>query len=375
MNKEDKEAFREILREKILSYYNQNVFSAASVSLCYRNSVKNQLNRITVEYNGNNEKFSEEARTIFDLASLTKPLVTLLCLLHLIDKGTLKWSDRVKNVFQRGWSESLSRVNIEMLVRHSSGLPAHRDYWKYLSGVTPKRRKEWLLGEILRETVDHPFCGTVEYSDLGYLLLGFVVETVTGQSLDTYWSTTIARTMGLEDELFFSTGDRHTDKIYAPTGLCGTTRQQLAGRVHDDNCRMLGGVCGHAGLFGTSSAVLRLTEELLALYSGKKTDLPISRKTFRRACERVGPTDWSRGFQLTTPGKSSSGHFFSPESFGHLGFTGTSFWIDPVRQLIVVLLTNRVIKGEDRSAIQRMRPDVHDCVVRYLNGSKGKRDV
>jgi CubicO group peptidase (beta-lactamase class C family) len=368
MTAADKDAFRVVLGENVLNHYNKGVFSAASVSLCYLSGENFQKKRITVEYNSKNKNLSDKAITVFDLASLTKPLVTLLCLLHLIDQGILNWSDRVKNVFQSGWSDSLSRVSIERLISHSSGLPAHRDYWEALSEVTPKWRKKWLLDKILQETVENPSYDCVVYSDLGYMLLGFIVETVTGQSLGTYWSTTIARTVGIEDDLFFPPGNRHEAKIYAGTGLCRWTGQQLAGKVHDDNCRLLGGVCGHAGLFGTSTAVLRLTEELLSLYSGKETVLPISRKTFLRACARVGQTDWSRGFQLPTPGKSSSGRYFSPESFGHLGFTGTSFWIDPVRQLIVVLLTNRVIKGEDRSAIQRMRPAVHDCIIEYLTG-------
>lgn len=370
MNTADKEAFRETLRENILTYYNKGVFSAASLSLCYPGSDSCRKERITAEYNGDNIFFSNKAITIFDLASLTKPLVTLLCLLHLIDTGTLKWADRVQDIFKRGWSESLAAVSVEMLVSHSSGLPAHHDYWQTLADVPPKRRKDWLLGKVLQERVESRSDDTALYSDLGYMLLGFIIETVTGQVLDTYWTTTIARTLGIEDELYFPRGELDTDKIYAATGLCRVTGQPLKGSVHDDNCRVLGGVCGHAGLFGTSAAVLKLTEELLALYSGRETALPISRKTFRRACERVGSTDWSRGFQLPTPGKSSSGRYFSPQSFGHLGFTGTSFWIDPVRQLVVVLLTNRVIKGEDRSAIQQMRPALHDCVVRHLNGFK-----
>ena len=303
---------------------------------------------------------------IFDLASLTKPLVTLLCLLHLIDTKALHWRDTLGKVFGAGPEKGLSRVTIESLAGHCSGLPAYRDYARALFDVIPEQRKQWLLTNLFKETIDDRCIGTVLYSDLGYILLGLVIETVTKRALDTFWSATIARSVAVENDLFFPGLDHKADKTYAETGLCRFTRQRLAGRVHDDNCRMLGGVCGHAGLFGTSAAVLRMAEEMLALYRGTKTSLPISEATFRTVCEPQGSSDWSRGFQLPTVGKSSSGKYFSPASFGHLGFTGTSFWIDPVRQLSVVILTNRVVKGEDRAAIQQMRPDLHDSILEFL---------
>jgi len=366
MKKADEHLFREMISEKIIRYYNDEVFSAASVSLCFLDSGKKEKKRLTVEYNKENNVSPGLGETVFDLASLTKSLVTLPCLLHLIDKKQLTWHDTVGDVFRTGPGKSLSRVTIEMLASHSSGLPAHRDYASALIDITPERRKQWLLESIFREIIDDRYSGAVLYSDLGYILLGLIVETVTGRSLDTFWSSTIAQAVGVEKNLFFPGRGLHADKKYAETGPCRFTSQQLAGRVHDDNCRLLGGVCGHAGLFGTSTAVLRVAEEMLALYRGEKTSLPLSETTFRTACKPVGSSDWSRGFQLPTPGNSSSGRYFSVESFGHLGFTGTSFWVDPVRQLIVVILTNRVVKGEDKSAIQTMRPALHDSIVEFL---------
>jgi serine-type D-Ala-D-Ala carboxypeptidase len=357
---------QDILYEKIITYYNNDVFSACSCSFSHNSSITHQIQRITAEYNENFPLFKGEAQTVFDLASLTKPLVTLLSVLFLIDKGKIDWDSTLEKVFGKKRVKSLSSINISMLLGHSSGLPAHRDFAEMLRKVRPAQRRAFLFKQICKEDCSVNEDIQTRYSDLGYMLLGFVVEEISGKPLDIFWSTNIIGQLDLQNKLFFPKADDVQKRFFAPTGCCRFTFKQLNGIVHDDNCRLSGGVCGHAGLFGTASSVLSLGEELLALYQGKKSALPIKTETFRSSCRRNGLSDWSRGFQLPTPGKSSSGKYFSPESFGHLGFTGTSLWIDPRRDLVVVLLTNRVVKGEDSVAIQQVRPDFHDTIVEFL---------
>ena len=142
------------------------------------------------------------------------------------------------------------------------------------------------------------------------------------------------------------------------------------GLVHDDNCRALGGVAGHAGLFGSAEGVLNLCKEYLNLYHHRKSRLPLLPETFRKACAQVGNSEWSSGFNLVSPTDSSSGSYFSSKSIGHLGFTGVSFWIDVDKELVVSLLTNRVRQGDDAQAIKKMRPALHDLVVCCLQDKK-----
>ncbi len=366
MDEASENVIKDILYEKIITYYNNDVFSACSCSFVKVSEEKNTLQRVSVEYNDEISHLSVISPTVFDLASLTKPLVTLLSVLFLIEQRKLDWHYTLGKVFGKNRVKSLFPIDIRMLLGHTSGLPAHRDFAERLRKVDSARRREWLFDAICKENRSCSGENQPNYSDLGYMLLGFVVEEVARQPLDIFWSKNIIEPLGLHKDIFFPRLGGFQKRLFAPTGRCRFTFQQIKGVVHDDNCRFSGGVCGHAGLFGTASAVLTLCEELLALYQGEKSSLPISSETFRISCRRIGLSDWSRGFQLPTPGVSSSGKYFSPESFGHLGFTGTSFWIDPKQNLIVVLLTNRVVKGEDRAAIQQLRPDFHNTIVEYL---------
>jgi CubicO group peptidase (beta-lactamase class C family) len=167
--------------------------------------------------------------------------------------------------------------------------------------------------------------------------------------------------------MFFSTGGRIRKRRFCMnTGRCRWSAESLTGLVHDDNCSAMGGVGGHAGLFGSGEGVIAICQAFLDLYHGRETVLPISRETFLKACEPVKDSEWTRGFNLVSPEGSSSGRYFSANSIGHLGFTGVSFWIDLDKQRIVSLLTNRVIKGDDLEGIREMRPELHDAVVRCL---------
>ena len=173
--------------------------------------------------------------------------------------------------------------------------------------------------------------------------------------------------LGLKESLHYP---RSCNKIkkerYVATGTCRWSGRRLKGIVHDDNCRFYGEICGHAGLFGTAPAVLALCRELLLLLKGERSRLTISPEVFAQACSPLGTSEWTAGFNRRSDDESSSGDYFSSQSIGHLGFTGTSFWIDPEQDLVVVILTNRVIKGDDQEGIKKLRPEIHNMIVEHL---------
>jgi CubicO group peptidase (beta-lactamase class C family) len=223
----------------------------------------------------------------------------------------------------------------------------------------------WLIGRIFAEELQFAPTTDTLYSDLGFILLGRVIEIASGESLDRYWRRKICCPLHLENDLFFAGEKEKVHRIYVPTGNCGWSNKSLYGYVNDDNCRALGGIAGHAGLFGTVGGVLNLCKEILLCYHGQGTQSPFTSKTLRTMLEnREG--EWLCGFDSPTPPLSSSGKFFSDKTIGHLGFTGTSFWIDLQQQIIIVLLTNRVFCGDQLSAIQRFRPMVHDLIMDYI---------
>ena len=351
--------------EKILlSGRNKNIFSAASVAFFDNGLAKDEHFTISCGCTDDSKTVKIDNSTFFDLASLTKPLVTLLSILTLIEKKELSWFDTVDTLLPGYNPHYYMDVDIYHLLCHSSGLPAHREYWRALETIDTGERKQWLICEITGEKGVFKKGSKHLYSDLGYLLLGFIVEEITGQNLACFWNESITKPMGLERELLFPVPCPARIDNFAVTSVPDQNRLQAV--VHDDNSRALGGITGHAGLFGTATGVLTLCQELLLSINGKTNSLPFSTQILKRACLRVGDSEWTAGFNLPSRHGSSSGNYLSEKSIGHLGFTGTSFWIDPVKQLAVVLLTNRVIKGEKQDGIRALRPSVHDYIIEQL---------
>lgn len=376
MYKTSRDCLRKNIGSSFLSYYNNGVFSAASLAVSASSDFLFENWYASIGTFGENDQFEVNEKSLFDLASLTKPLVTLPSVLHLIDSGKISWYDSLSSLLEREISGPFKNIELHNLLAHNTGLAAHEDYWKELKTIERNDKKDWLIREILdgKPVCEKKSCHI--YSDLGYLLLGVIVEIKTGKKLNDYWRTFIAEPLELNDQLLFpgDSGER-TSQEYIPTGVCRWSGRTLAGVVHDDNSRALGGITGHAGLFGSSAGVLAICREFFLLYHGKQSLLPFSSDTLKKACLRVNGSEWTCGFNLPSMSGSSSGRFFSPNSLGHLGFTGVSFWIDVDNQLIVCLLTNRVIKGESREGIQAMRPHIHDTVVTCLRHEPPKLSV
>ena len=297
--------------------------------------------------------------TIYDLASLTKVIVTTTMAMILVDEGKLDITKPVSAFLPKFRGEWKDRVTVFQLLTHSAGFEAVAPLYKELKG------KDAYLERI--ESMDLVYePGTKSlYSDLGEVLLGEILERVAGEPLDAFARRRIFEPLGMKE-----TGYRPAAALFpriAPTENDPWRGRLLRGEVHDENAFALGGVAAHAGLFGTAPDLARFAQMLLngGVYDNHRI---VSRETVERFTRRAGVPDSSRalGWDTPSPG-SSAGTRFSPRSFGHTGFTGTSLWIDPERKLFLILLTNRVHPTRANDAVPKVvRAAVADAVVRAL---------
>ncbi len=308
-------------------------------------------------------------QTMYDIASLTKVVATTTLVAKLaegdfpvpldldarIDRYLPEWSADPKSA-QADWR---SKVTVRHLLTHTSGLPPFKEYWR-----TSKSKQETLT-RILAEPLDYE-PGTKEvYSDLGIILMAEIVERLTGRPLDDLADTYIFHPLAMSETTF-----RPAKKLWpqiAPTEIDNNLRHRLVqGEVHDENAFAIGGVSGHAGLFSTAPDLAAFCQMLLN--GGSYAHHRILRRA--TVAQFTSPQQLSSGtrtlgWAVPTEG-GSSGHFFSSHSFGHTGFTGTSIWIDPDRDLFVVLLTNRVHPTRENQKIAQVRPALHDAVMQSL---------
>ncbi len=306
--------------------------------------------------------------TLFDLASLTKPLGTTLAVMYLVQHSKLKLDQTVTSILPSFADPKMSRVTLRHLLAHSSGLPAYRPYYVRLSLFSPSERPEQLKRMLVSERLISLPDSTGVYSDIGFMILRWIVETITGTRLDRFLYDAIYHPLGLKHLRFFDMNDQPDTGDIAATELCPWRRRLLKGRVHDDNAYAAGGVDGHAGLFGTAADVGKLLSLLLSAYKGRSPDSEwISSDLIRCVWSRHEPSQRALGFDMPSPMGASCGCHFPKTSIGHLGFTGTSFWIDVQHSVIVVLLTNRVHPSRWNVQIRRFRPRIHDLVMETLN--------
>jgi len=313
--------------------------------------------------------------TLYDLASLTKPLATVTTVLLLVRDGRLTLDDLVKKHVPECVGHPIGELTIWHLLTHSSGLPSWRPFYERIAQEDQLRpgllgsdaARARMLTLIAEEPLEYPAGTRSVYSDLGFMLLGMVVERVTGHTLEAYCREQVFKPMQTPLMFLGAKGEHPLDlHTIAPTEQESWRGRLLRGEVHDENAHALGGVSGHAGLFGTAAAVSTVTGQWLDSYVGRGWLLPseLVRK-FVTKQDRVTGSSWALGWD-TPSAPSSSGSRFSPASFGHLGYTGTSIWIDPQAELEVILLSNRVHPSRSNEAIKLFRPVIHDLIYKEL---------
>lgn len=305
--------------------------------------------------------------TIFDLASLTKPFATALAVMYLTETGKIDLQEPVYKAWGGDCPGGKRNIRWLHLLCHNSGLPGYRPYYRQLLGLPPSRRKTALYQWIMDEPVmGEPGTQTV-YSDIGYLLLQLGIEAVTGQSFARFITYTLYDTLSVSGLFFPAFGDPGAERSrYAATEIC-PFRGLLQGGVHDENAYALGGAAGHAGLFGTAGAVYALLQKLMAAYAGEPAEHRLNHGIAARLLRVPENVQRTPGFDVPSPVGASCGRYFTPgHTVGHLGFTGTSCWMDLKRQIIVVLLTNRVHPTRNNEKIKEFRPYMHDAVMRRL---------
>jgi CubicO group peptidase (beta-lactamase class C family) len=347
-------------------------------------------------------------RTNFDLASLTKPLITAPLYVWSISQGRIQLDDSLSRFFPAAVLPPEKRsITIKHLLNHSSGLSPYRPYYKELISVPSAEKREGLLRRILDESLISQPGTEAHYSDLGFQLLGIILETVWDKPLDLLASevlltpgavsdpspgpsprpsspgrhqsgdgnapsTCVDEELGFRrlrvasDPTFPSEPVSRSHVSYAATELCPWRNRMLEGEVHDENAYSLEGVAGHAGLFGTAFGVYTLISSLWQIYRNEAGDSRWSRELLNLFWTRqdlVHNSTWALGFDTPSDKGSSAGVYFSPRSVGHLGFTGTSFWMDLEREILVILLTNRDHPTRENEKIREFRPLLHNSVM------------
>jgi len=302
-------------------------------------------------------------RTIYDVASLTKVVGTTTAIMILFDEKKIGLDDPVVNYIPTFGGGDKDKVTIRQLLTHTSGLPAGRDIWRIAQ--TPLEARALVLSTPLEGRPGAQYI----YSDLGADVLGLIVEVVAGEPLDKFLTRRVFEPLGM-NETMFRPADSLRSRI-APTEVTPPRGYPLRGEVHDENAYALGGVAGHAGLFSTAADLSVFAQMMLngGEYNGVQI---ISKPTVELFTSRAfghRALGWD-----TAEGDYGSGRFLGPTAYGHTGFTGTSMWIDPEREMFVILLTNRVHAARalrPAKVISDVRADLSDAaVLSVLDGPK-----
>jgi len=296
------------------------------------------------------------AQTIYDVASLTKVLVTTPLCVKLFETGKLRLDEPVGSVVPEftGDEGRPERVTFRHLLAHSSGLPAHRKYYEHA------HHPEQLLKQVFSTPLEADPGTRAEYSDIGFILLGVAVERMMGAKLDQLAHREIFAPLGIA----CSFGPlSHVHHVPPTLEAVDFRDRRICGQVNDENAWVMGGVAGHAGLFATAREVDTFAQMMLR--GGAPLFKPETVKLF--TTRETSPAGTSRTLGWDTPSQpSQSGKYLSQQSYGHLGYTGTSLWIDPQRELAITLLTNRTYPDNTSQKIKQYRPRIHDVVIESL---------
>jgi CubicO group peptidase (beta-lactamase class C family) len=306
-------------------------------------------------------------QSIYDLASLTKVIATTTATMILYDEGKLSLDSKVQEFLPEFAGPMKDKVTIRHLLSHRSGLPPGRQLWR--TAKSPAEAWAQVMAVPLGSRPNTYF----DYSDLGPMVLGKVIERISGKPLDQFVAERVFRPLGMDDTGYLPATE-HVPRI-APTETHPPRRYPLRGEVHDESAFTLGKVSGHAGLFGSATDLSIFAQMLLngGTYNGVRivTDTTIARFITPVADFRA------LGWEVAN-GERGAGEYLSARSFGHTGYTGTSVWIDPERQMFVIILTNRVHAPRTQrpgTIIADVRADIADAAALAINDVPALREV
>ena len=328
------------------------------------------------------EKTPLKANTIFDLASLTKPLATTVAIMILVREKKIRLDDQITRFIPTFGVFGKSSATFRQMLNHSSGLPAWKPFHEEIvklekagriNFVASRAAKSFVYEQIHREKPLSAPGAQGLYSDLGFMILGESVEVVSSATLERFCQDRIFKPLGLRSTAFVDLSQLRTrrlqpvEEMIAPTENCPWRKRILCGEVHDDNAYEMGGVAGHAGLFSSARDIHALLACLNRCLHGKDDFLPKALlEEFLAKDEKVPNSTCALGWDTPSPDKSASGSRFSPRSVGHLGFTGTSVWWDIEKNCHIILLSNRVHPTRKNEKIKDFRPHVHDLIMQVM---------
>lgn len=322
------------------------------------------------------------ADTVFDIAALTTLMVTTTLMLKLVESGKVQLDDRLTRYVQGFGVHGKSGVSIRHLLTHTSGLvswqPYYEDLLKAHSGsrmgiITSRGARDFIINSIVRSSLKYPAGSKQIYSDVGIMLLGFIVEMLSGLSLDKALIRYVIQPLGLKSTSFIDLamikrrGIHPVTDLIAPTEDCPWRKRVLCGEVHDDNAWAMGGIAGHSGLFSSAWDIHLFASEILRVYQGESEYL--DRETLREFWTRPdvdSDLGWLHGWDSISRENNMLESGLSQRAVGINGFTGCSLWLEPDADLEIILLSNRVHFGRSNKKIINFRPELHRAVLSAL---------
>ena len=303
-----------------------------------------------------------DANTIYDIASLTKVVATSPIIMKLIKKKYLHVDHEIYQFYPDFRGDWKDRVTIKHLLTHSSGLKPYEEYFK---NKNIKNSDDIIRNIVSEQNLLFEPGSEFKYSDLGMILLMDIAEKVTGRTFSELVQSWIFNPINMQNS-YFNPPNSIVD-IIPPTEIDNLYRKKIIkGIVHDENAFLMGGVSGHAGLFSNSYDIAKYAQTMInfGIYNGSRVFSSYSiKKTIKKQNTPYG-SDYALGWDTPSlRGNSSAGDFFSKGSYGHLGFTGTSLWIDPNQKIIIILLTNRTYPTRDKLGMYKLRRDFHNEIM------------
>jgi beta-N-acetylhexosaminidase len=351
-----RDAFAET--EKLLaSYVEKKAFPGASLLVGYRGAVVLDAAVGRLDYTPSSDKVSED--TIYDLASLSKAIGTTSAAMMLVQSGRLLLDAPVQDYLPEFQGPNKDKALVRNLLTHSAGLPAILPIYKEVRGY------DAFLKMVFAVPLEYEPGSKSVYSDLGMILLGEIISRASARSLDRFLSENLFVPLGMKSTLY--NPRRSLWQRIAPTENDPWRNRIVRGEVHDENAFAMGGVAGHAGLFSYARDLAVFAQMMLnhGLYDHRRY---LNADVLARFTTLQEPSDAGRGLGWGKPsGKNWTGALFSPAAFGHTGFTGTSIWIDPQKQLFIILLTNRVHPSRENTQIEEARRTISESVINAIS--------